>query len=251
MEESLFREMDRVQRVFWYDRARRHIVMSLIDRYLMSAGRPKFLDLGCGTGIILADLERLGDVVGIDSSSEAISYASKCTKARLIKGNLPEDLFDLGERFDCVLMLDILEHLEDDEGAVSAASRIILPNGILIITVPAYQWLYAPRDSYRQHLRRYSRSSLLALLNKSGMKIELLSYYNMLLFPPAICERLLSKLCRVEPSPDIWMPPVVINEMLERVFASEGLLLPHVSLPFGLSLVSVLRAGPNSDRSEK
>ena len=242
MEKYLYQEMHELEAHHWWFRAKRRVVLSLINRYL-DRRAPRFLDLGCGTGSMLSELEAAGDAVGMDSSPDAISYASRHTGARLLEGTVPGDLVRIRDDFDCVLMLDLLEHLDDDLGSVKAASRLLSPGGILVITVPAYQWLYAPRDQEHHHRRRYSRPQIGSLLLSAGLEVELLSYYNTFLFPPAAIIRLLSKLRGEETGGDLRVPPRALNRALEAVFASERFLLPFLSLPFGLSVISVARAG--------
>jgi len=243
MEKHLYREMHKLEAQHWWFRAKRRVVISLIEKYLDCRASPRFLDLGCGTGAMLSELEVVGDVVGMDSSPDAISYASRHNGARLLEGTVPGDLARIEGDFDCVLMLDLLEHLDDDLGSLRAASRLLAPGGILVVTVPAYQWLYAPRDREHHHRRRYTRREVGSLLLAAGLEVELLSYYNTFLFPPAAIIRLLSKLRGEETGGDLSVPPRVLNRALETVFASERFLLPCLSLPFGLSIISVARAG--------
>lgn len=242
MEKHLYREMHEMEDSHWWFRAKRRIVLDLVKRHLSCEGTPRFLDLGCGTGSTLADLDGMGAVVGMDASEDAIRYASERTDATLIQGEVPESLSRIKDRFDCILMLDILEHLDDDLVALKATVPLLAPSGIMVVTVPAYQWLYAPRDTCHHHRRRYSRPQLRALMEGAGFSIELISYYNTLLFPLAAAQRIFSRMRKEEPGPDIRISPMLLNSLFERIFAFERHLLPHVSLPFGLSLISVSRA---------
>jgi SAM-dependent methyltransferase len=247
MESSLYREMHEFEEAHWWFRAKHRIVLHLIDRFLPLSRRPRFLDVGCGTGGMLKHLESLGEAVGVDVSAEALAFASKQTKARLIQASAPDGLVGLEGGYDCVLMLDLLEHLEDDLGAIRAGASLLSPGGVLIITVPAYQWLYAPRDEYHHHLRRYSRHRLVELIREAGLKVRLASYFNFFLFAPAAVQRILSRIRREEPCPDLSVPPPPFNRALEEVFASERFLLPYLRLPWGLSLVAVCRHGSKPD----
>ena len=237
-----FERMNELEPTLWWFRAKRRIVLDMTRRFLVSDGRPRFLDLGIGAGSTLARLERIGEAVGMDISEYALDYASKRTTARLMKGHIPEDLDNLEGRFDCVLMLDLLEHLDNDFGTLLRVRGLLAPDGILVITVPAYQWLFAPRDVYLGHKRRYTRAAIRSLLERAGFEPELISYYNTFLFPLAVVQRLVSRAGRQEPALDLVLPPRLLNHALERVFASERFILPHVSLPFGLSVISVSRA---------
>ena len=148
-----------------------------------------------------------------------------------------------------VLLTDVLEHIEDDRGSAQTAIRLLKPNGIVVATVPAYQWLYSPRDAEHQHFRRYGKRQFRALWTASESRIELLSHYNTLLFAPAAATRLASKLWRRKTSHadgDLRVPASSVNRLLARTMASESNLLGRVPLPFGLSLVTVVRRNVES-----
>jgi hypothetical protein len=110
--------------------------------------------------------------------------------------------------------------------------------------VPAYQWLYAPRDAQHQHFRRYSKEQFRALWEVEGACVELLSHYNTLLFAPAAAVRLASKLFADEANVstgDLYVPARPVNRLLQHTMASESSLLGRVPMPFGMSLVAVVR----------
>jgi len=241
MEKDLYREMYELETAHWWFRARRSIVLALIGKYLDGPPPPRFLDIGCGTGAMLRELEKMGEAVGMDTSEEALSFARTRTGARLVLGSAPGRLREMEERFDCVLMLDVLEHIEDDLEALKAASGLLKEGGILLATVPAYQWLYAPRDRYHHHLRRYTRRGLREAMAGAGLKIELVSYYNFFLFPAAAVSRLLSRVRGGGYGPDLRLPPPALNKTLEVLLSSERFLLPRFSLPCGLSVISLGR----------
>jgi hypothetical protein len=112
--------------------------------------------------------------------------------------------------------------------------------------VPAYQWLYSPRDTQHHHFRRYGKKQFAELWRTAACRIELLSYYNTMLFPIAAASRLGSKFSKRESSGDLALPPKWINEQLTRIMRCELNLLGRVPMPFGLSLIAVLRKSANS-----
>jgi len=242
LEKALYREMYEMEARHWWFTARRCIILQILKRYLPRDNPElRFLDLGCGTGFILQALEELGAVTGMDVSAEALAFAATRTRARLVRGSVPEDLAGLEGKFDAVLMLDLLEHLDDDNTAVKAAAELLVDGGILIVTVPAYRWLYSPRDLFHHHRRRYSREEVRALIRSAGLYEILTSYYNCFLFPPAAAQRLWCKLRRVEAGADLWEPPALVNMMLEKIFSAERFFLGRISFPWGLSVISVAR----------
>lgn len=244
MEKDLYREMYELEAVHWWFRARLAIVLRLVDAGMRGRPRPAFLDVGCGTGGTLRELEKRGTAVGLDSSEDALAFAATRTGARLIRGVVPDDLYAMRERYDCVLLLDVLEHVEEDGASLRAAAGLLKEDGILLATVPAHAWLYAPRDEYHCHRRRYTRRGLSELMAGAGLKADILSYYNCFLFAPAAAGRLWSRWRRVEAGLDLSLPPAPINGLLRAIFGAERFLLPRISLPWGLSVIALGRPAP-------
>src|SRR5258707_2708565 len=145
MDAALYDELHRVEQTHWWFRARRHIVWSLVQRYVDggSSRRLRVCELGCGTGGNLVAIADEHDVVGIECSPEALNYARQSLGDRVRFGRLPDELDLPLDSFDVVLMTDVLEHIENDAASASAALSLVRPGGVLVATVPAYQWLYS------------------------------------------------------------------------------------------------------------
>lgn len=244
MDQLLYDELHRVEQTHWWFRARRHIVWSLVQRYI--GGEPfqrlKICELGCGTGGNLAAVAEKHDVVGVECSPQALAYARQALGDRVRCGRLPDEIDLPPASFDVVLLTDVLEHIEDDAASARIALALLRPGGIVVATVPAYQWLYSPRDSHHHHFRRYGKRHFAALWKSAASETLLLSHYNTLLFPPAAAVRMASKLVASRSQPgDLALLPRYVNEFLTRVMGSEANLLGRVPMPFGLSLVAVVR----------
>jgi SAM-dependent methyltransferase len=244
MDGALYDELWQVEQTHWWFQARRRIVWSLVHRFVGGAAdrRLRICELGCGTGGNLAAVAGRHDVVGVDPSPQALEYARRKLGDRVRVGSLPDGVNLPAEHFDVVLLTDVLEHVEEDARSAQAALRLLRPGGIVVATVPAYQWLYAPRDAQHHHFRRYSRRQFRRLWTAPNAQIALLSHYNTLLFAPAAAVRLTSKLLRRDGGGgDLRIPPRFLNRLLAQAMASERNLLGRVPLPFGLSLVAVVR----------
>ena len=110
--------------------------------------------------------------------------------------------------FDVVLLTDVLEHIENDTASARTALKLLRPGGIVVATVPAYQWLYSPRDAQHHHFRRYSKQQFAKLWKAGDAQTLLLSHYNTLLFPPAATVRIASKyLPNHQQAGDLSIPP--------------------------------------------
>ena len=164
MEAQLIDELSRVEENHWWFQARRQIVWSLVNRYVDGGAqrRLKICELGCGTGGNLTSAAWKHEVVGVECSELALTYARRKLGSRVRAGSLPDGVDLPAGTFDVVLLADVLEHIDDDERSAQAAIRLLKPNGIVIATVPAYQWLYSPRDARHQHYRRYSKQQFRA-----------------------------------------------------------------------------------------
>jgi len=244
MDTKLYDELHRFEQTHWWFRARRHILWSLVRRYVDSAAnrRLRVCELGCGTGGNLAAISDEHDVVGVECSPQALDYARQSLGNRVRFGRLPNDINLPPQSFDVVLITDVLEHIENDGASAKAALSLARPGGIVVATVPAYQWLFSPRDAYHHHFRRYGKNQFRRLWNAADVQIELLSHYNTALFPAAAAVRLCSKLMSRRSKPgDLSIPRRSINEQLARLMKCEANLLGRIPMPFGLSLVCLAR----------
>jgi len=244
MDAKLYDELWNVEQTHWWFQARRQIVWSLVRRHVHGGTRRRLriCELGCGTGGNLAAAADRHDVVGVECSPHALEYARRRLGDRVHRGSLPDNIHLPPASFDVVLLTDVLEHIENDACSAQTALRLLRPGGIVVATVPAYQWLYSPRDAYHHHFRRYSRRRFRELWPTRDSEVLLLSHYNTLLFPPAVAVRLASKvLPHHRDDGDLTIPPAPLNRLLRLVMRSEANLLGRLPLPFGLSLVAVLR----------
>lgn len=244
MEANLYEELARVEQTHWWFRARRRIVWSLIDRYSEheTGKRLKVCELGCGTGGNLVEKADEHDVVGVECSDHALAHARRTLGDRVQYGRLPDELDLPAASYDVVLLTDVLEHIEDDAASAHAAIRLLRPGGIAVATVPAYQWLYSPRDAQHHHYRRYGKLQFAKLWRSLDTATLMLSHYNTLLFAPAAAVRLASRFFGdPDATGDLSTPPRAVNALLEHAMESERNLLGRLAMPFGLSLVAVVR----------
>jgi SAM-dependent methyltransferase len=244
---ELYREMFRLETDHWWFRARRRVFRHLLrERLGGGPARPVVCDLGSGCGKQVEALSDEFDMVGVEPSREARDLAAR-RGVDLRAGHLPDDLPFAAGSFDAVLLTDVLEHVAEDHASLRAAGRLLRPGGVALVTVPALPWLWTARDEVHQHHRRYSGGEFRDLVEGSGLRIDLVSAFNVLLAPIAIPVRVLGALraaaseAASEPGGDLWIPPWPVNRLLEEVFAAERWLLGGPLPPLGLSLLAVLR----------
>ncbi len=245
MDEALYDEIFQLESRYWWFRAKRRIVRSLLQRHLPHDGsrRMRVCDIGCGCGMMLLELREAGyEAVGIDDSPKALEYCRE-RGAEASRGTLPHDLPLAPRSVDAALLLDVLEHVEEDHASLQAVLELVRPGGIAIVTVPAYPFLWTRRDEYHHHRRRYGGASFRALLgaHPEGRTV-LASYMNTALFPLALAERLVRRIVPESKAATLHVPIWPVNWCLETAFASERFFLSRgVRLPWGLSLVGVVR----------
>lgn len=241
MEEREYEQMYRLEDRHWYFAGKRNLVMSLLATHLLK-NKAQVLDAGCGTGRTLAELALRYDAVGMEPFAGALSYASSRGLSRLVNGSLDQAPFGNGV-FDAVTVLDVLEHCDDDRLALAEITRVLTSDGLLIVTVPAFQWLWSGHDEALHHRRRYTRAGLLTLLERCGFTVCKISYFNAFVFPLVAIMRLVGKMLnRDAGSADTdAMPPPVLNSLLYSLQCVERVCIRLFSFPFGVSLVCVAR----------
>ncbi len=238
MDKQIFEQMHRLEERHWWFVARRKIIARAI-RCIGFSKDIKILDAGCGNGDNLSFLSGLGDVTALEKDPEALTRARARACAEVYQGYLPDNLpAELGHDFDLVALLDVLEHIDDDRGSLAKITGLIRADGKILITVPAYQWLWSEHDDRHHHKRRYSKKELTSVLNDSGLIVSHITYFNTLLFPLAVLERLKQK---IRPGPPLALPPPLLNACLERIFSLEERWIDKFPFPYGLSLLAVAR----------
>jgi SAM-dependent methyltransferase len=245
MSPDAYTEMADTQAGHWWFAARREILRSQIRRLNLPPSAD-ILEVGSGTGANLDLLAAFGNVVGLEMAAHAIALAgARCGGAgrriAMQQGRCPEDLSGIAQQFDLICLFDVLEHIEEDEVSLAKLALLLKPNGSLLVTVPAYQWMWGPHDVHLHHKRRYSRRRLSTGCVKAGLSVTSMSHFNTLLFPLAVLGRMLEKFTRRK-SAATQLPPAPINALLTFIFALERHLLSHVPLPFGLSLLLLAKA---------
>jgi len=241
MDEALYRQMRELEDRHWWFTARRRIVESVLARLLLGPGAP-ILDVGCGTGGNLAMLSRFGAVMGAEYDATAALLARERGVAPVARAALPDRLPFAASQFQLVTLFDVLEHIDDDQGSLTTLAGLLRPGGFLVLTVPAFPFLWSAHDTEHHHKRRYRAAQLRERITAAGLNVQWLSYYNSVLFPPVAMVRLLGKVVpHKSVGSEVALPPAPLNTLLENVFAAERHWLGRVPVPFGVSLMAVAR----------
>ncbi|MCX7765912.1 MAG: class I SAM-dependent methyltransferase [Candidatus Sumerlaeia bacterium] len=242
MEESEYKKMYALENSYWWFQGRKHIIFSVLNRLnlLKADATQRAIDLGCGTGLILTELNNFAFSLGVDFSMSALCFCRK----RGLKDLICADVNYLPFTDSCcdlVFALDLLEHISDDEKVLQEIWRICRPGGMLLLTVPAHQFLWSEHDEALHHYRRYSMSQFYQLIVKSGFIPVKFSYCISFLFLPILIFRRLQKIIKspAKPKTHLIILPKLINSFLIWLLKLEAKLIRFINLPFGVSILVV------------
>lgn len=240
MERKVYEQMALLDSRHWWFTARRRILDGVIERVVKPPKDARILELGAGTGHNLAMLSRFGEVEASELDPVARQLASDRLGRPVIEAALPDLSMFPESAYDLVALLDVLEHVADDKGSLAAIYQRLRPGSALLLTVPINPWMWSAHDVAHHHHRRYRRQEIRKLALDAGYEIDILSPFNSLLFPPIAAVRLVGKLAGKDDSDDA-MPSAPVNWALDSIFGLERSLVGRVPMPFGVSLVAVLR----------
>ena len=240
MEEYLYEHFYKIENEHWWFAARQHILREFMEKKMRVPPGTRLLDVGCGTGAILDSFSKRYEAYGQDVSPQAVEFCRKRGIVNVVLGTL-DRLPPEYRNFELVTFLDVLEHIDNDRGALREANALLKEGGRLLITVPAFPSLWGSHDVVTHHKRRYVRKTLTEVVTASGFDIEHMSYFNFFLFPVAWIRRKLARFTGASSADDMEVPPKPVNAILRLIFQSEQVLLPRIHFPFGLSLICVAR----------
>lgn len=255
MQQDFYTEYSEIEDTHWWFRGRREIFTRLLAPFENRA--LSILDIGFGTGAMLTFLQRYGHVTGMDMSVDAIRFARTRCDAPMLLGDITALPVETAA-MDLVTAFDIVEHVPDDRAAFAELARVCRPGGHMLVTVPAFQFLWGNQDVVSHHQRRYTLGELETHVRNAGFVPRRLSYFNAILFPAVAAVRVARRLrgelvgalpsrastahgerrARGEVKSDFTMTkPGFVNDTLTRVFAAEGRWLARWRLPVGVSIV--------------
>lgn len=239
-------EYAQIEAVHWWFESPRAIFGTLL-RQLPLAPDALLLDLGCGTGANLNLLSRYGRVNGLDRGAAAARYARNRTQVPVLRGDV-RSLPVRSSTVDLVTAFDLIEHIDDDRACVGEMARVLRPGGHVLVTVPAFPWMWGRQDVISHHKRRYRARDFAQLFVMAGLRIRRLTYLNTFLFPVVAAVRLARRVFpekNTELMSDFSMTkPGRVNDLLAKLFSLEAPLIARVNLPLGVSLLCVAERPP-------
>lgn len=235
MEKYLYKDLDEREGVHFWHVSKRQTALAILKRFYGDK-KIKILDLGCGTGANMKALGKFGEVWGVDVAVEAIGFCKKKGLTRVKLASTKKLPFK-NEEFDLVTMFDVLEHVEEKE-TLKEVSRILKKDGSLLITVPAYSWLWSKWDEVLHHKRRYSALTLRTALMSEGFRVKFISYMNSYLLIPVVITRAVKSFKSVENYPsDFRLSTPLINKVLLLLARLERFFLLRTGVGMGTSVI--------------
>ena len=226
----------------WWYRGRRRIVDAQLSRLALPSPA-RILDAGCGSGRMLPELARYGEVSGLELDPDAAEIARRRGCGEVIEGQVERLPWD-PHSFDLVTSLDVVEHTRDDRLVLAELRRVSRVGGWLLITVPAYQALWSLHDVANHHYRRYGRRDLRQAALAAGWRLDRMTSFNTILLPPAAIVRLAQRHRRPDHRyrPELERGTGPLNSVLEWPLRAEARWIGRGrSLPAGLSLMAVFQ----------
>ena len=232
----------------WWFASRTRALFNMMDGFIPDRDK-RILDVGCGAGNMSHHLSRYGSVIGIENNPKPIEIAHE--RGYDVRLGQAEDMPFEDTSFDLITALDVIEHCEDDMAILSECHRVCVPGGLIVITVPAFQWLWSHNDEINHHYRRYSGEELRSRLAEVGFQVRRLAYNNFFVFPMAAALIRLRQSSGEAPelaAPDtddeayqVEMEPASppVNTVLTAVGWVEAALLRWVNLPVGTSIICI------------
>jgi len=240
MREAAYESMAHHEAEHWWFVGRRRILEAALDSLALPRNA-RILEVGAGTGGNIALLQRYGQVTALEPNPRAREWIASRAGISALDCSLPDTRSLQHRQFDLIGMFDVLEHIEDAVGSLVALRAHLADGGKLLLTVPAYRFLWSSHDVALHHHRRYTRRSLADTVSASGFHTEYIRYFNTLLFPAVAAARVFLNVVGANGVDEERMPPRALNAVLAGIFSLERHFVLPVSMPFGVSLLAVLR----------
>lgn len=241
MEQGEYRRLYELEENLWWFRGMEQISVALLDRFAASDKIRSLLDVGCGTGGMVAPLSHYGTVTGLDRSADALRFARERVGSALTQGTVSQLPF-ANDSFDVVTSFDVLYHLgvNDDVAALREIARVMRAGATLLVRVPAFEALRSQHDEAVHTRQRYGKRELRDKLRAAGLEPAFVSFANCLLFPIATLRRLGERVrSSTRAGSEVEAVSPFLNKALVIPLRIEAWWLQYASLPFGLSLVAV------------
>lgn len=220
----------------WWFQSRKKIIDEIIYKFIKKK-KLDILDFGAGSGVNLKMLSKYGKVNIYEPHKETKNFLKKKYKDKK-KFNILNRFND--KKFDLIILADVLEHLKNDKKELIKLKRCLNKKGFILITVPAYKFLFSKKDKVLGHYRRYNKVEIKRLFK--NFNLAKLTYFNFILFLPLSISIIILKILRINFIDEVEkMPNKIINKLLFIIFSLEKKIIKNFNLPFGISILGLFQ----------
>ena len=245
MDERFANKYAELEENHWWFKGRREILQTLLQKHLNWDSVEQLLEVGVSSGVNLYSLYPLAQnkLFGVEPFEPNRKIADSRGDIDVYAGTaetLPEEI--QSRQFDVITMFDVLEHTEGDVFVLETRRNKLSDDGKLILTVPAYNFLWGEQDIVSHHYRRYTKGMLENHLHSAGYRVSYASYFNTFLFPPIVLFRLIDRLKTKEEYDEFGNFRIgnpLMDKWLYRIFRNEKNWLKYLRFPFGISLFTI------------
>lgn len=240
MEPDEYEKMFFLEKRHWWFFSKRRFIHIILESFFQKKNNLKILDVGCGTGIVLLELNKYGKTVGIDVSINSLKFCRRRKIENILLSEAQELPFKK-ESFDLVMALDVIEHLDYDIQVMKEFKRICKKDGYLLVTVPAFEFLWSPHDDALCHKRRYVKTELVKKIRLAGFTIVKSTYLYFTFFPFIAFTKKVNKASKKRVESEVGEFSRPVNDFLISFLTIETSLIRYIDLPFGSSILCLAR----------
>lgn len=238
MQKKEYQQLEFLGKKYWWHLGRKDIIRRQLKKYFGKRQKLKILNVGCGPGDTIELLEEFGKIKNIDISKTAVRMAKRQGYKNIFLYDGQHIPFKK-HSFDLLVALDVLEHIDNDLRALKLWKKYLKVGGYLLITAPAYQWLWSEHDEALHHYRRYTASDFHRMLGLSGYRVVKRTYAIVLFFPVIVGYRLIRSIFNNnnQYKTSYVILPNFINSLFIILLKIEAVILVYTSLPVGTSIL--------------
>lgn len=234
------KEYDSLAQKHWWLVSKYNVLVALIQKYVDFGDSQKILDIGSAGGAFLDRLKPLTPQrYALDINPDILNYLKEKDPTIITQEGEANSIPFPDHFFNVIFFIDVLEHLDDDLGALQEINRILKEDGYMEISVPAFNCLFGTHDTLYGHKRRYTRKELKNKLEESGFVVEKLSYIQPLFFAPLWIKR------KIFPTDtengDFSETTPWLNSILTKILTMEKDFLNYIDFPIGATLLGVCK----------
>ena len=233
MEDSVYkRHIDNFNKHWWFQ-GRKKIIENCISSIITNK-KNQILDYGAGSGVNVEMLSKFGRLDIYEPHSQTQKYLKK----KFRKNNIKVINDVKNRKYDLIVLADVLEHIKKDHNQIVKLTKNLNEKGKILVTVPAYEFLFTKKDHILGHYRRYNLTQLKKVFYK--FKTLKLCFFNFFLFIPISFILLLFKILKKDFIDDVEKKPSkAINKILYLILLLESKLITTINFPIGISILGI------------